>query len=532
MADFHVKESLSDRQPFNRLLVRLKKEVIAFGVPGIRPAKHTSPKLKPARLKQWLDEGRPLTLLDVRNNYEVELGTFRNAMVAGIDNFRDFPAAVERIPESVRDQPIVMFCTGGIRCEKAGPFMEQAGFRNVFQLDGGILQYFEDCGSAHYQGDCFVFDQRVAVDPHLQETAAEVCFACQHVLRPADLKSPRYRAGQFCPFCYLTSTERERITLARRQQTIRQVTHPLPGSVPYHNYRPLNVPRRFDNYGLADFLDAFHPHVGKQVWLEKIRHGYLLLDDQPLKERDRVRAGQRIVHLIPATTEPDVATDIEILHEDAAIVVVSKPAPLPMHPSGRYNRNTLTWILGRVYEVPLRAAHRLDANTTGLVVFSKTRKIASRLQPQFQDQQVRKRYLAQVIGHPPRDEFVVRQPISDLPGLAGRRRVDDDGGKESVTRFRVVERFPNQTALVLAFPETGRTNQIRVHLWHSGHPVLGDPTYLPGGDVAESQTLSPGDHPMCLHADHLRFRHPGTGEVFEIGGPRPAWAHHFDQLAV
>ena len=112
-----------------------------------------------------MDEGRKVHLLDTRNDYEVEVGTFTNAIPAGIDNFRDFPEAVAKLPESMKDEPLVMFCTGGIRCEKAGPYMEQAGFKQVYQLEGGILKYFEDCGGDHYTGDCFVFDQRVAVDP-------------------------------------------------------------------------------------------------------------------------------------------------------------------------------------------------------------------------------------------------------------------------------------------------------------------------------------------------------------------------------
>ena len=167
LADLTPKESLSAEQPFNRMLVKIKKEIIAFGVEGIDPARHPSAKLSARTLKQWLDEGRPVTLLDTRNDYEVRLGTFRGALVPHIDHFRDFPAAVERLPAELKERPIVMFCTGGIRCEKAGPFMEREGFKNIFQLDGGILKYFEECGGAHYDGECFVFDQRVGVDPSL-----------------------------------------------------------------------------------------------------------------------------------------------------------------------------------------------------------------------------------------------------------------------------------------------------------------------------------------------------------------------------
>ena len=167
LADFSPKISVSDEQPFNRMLVRIKKEIIAFGVPGIEPAKRTAPKLAPRELKRWLDEGRPVTLLDTRNDYEVKLGTFKNAVTLGIDHFRSFPTAIRQLPAELKQQPIVMFCTGGIRCEKAGPYMEREGFEQVFQLDGGILKYFEDCGGEHYSGECFVFDKRVGVDSGL-----------------------------------------------------------------------------------------------------------------------------------------------------------------------------------------------------------------------------------------------------------------------------------------------------------------------------------------------------------------------------
>ena len=155
------KVSRSETQPFNRMLVRIKREIISFGMERIRPANYTSPKISPTELKRWLDEGRPLTLLDTRNDYEVKLGTFRGAVVPNIKTFREFPAAVRALPEDLKTAPVVMFCTGGIRCEKAGPFMEEAGYQNIYQLDGGILKYFEECGGEHYDGECFVFDQRV-----------------------------------------------------------------------------------------------------------------------------------------------------------------------------------------------------------------------------------------------------------------------------------------------------------------------------------------------------------------------------------
>jgi UPF0176 protein len=204
LGDLAPKESESAEQPFNRMLVKIKKEIIAFGVPGVDPARHPTAKLPARTLKQWLDEGRPVTLLDTRNDYEIKLGTFRGALRAGIENFRDFPVAVAKLPPALKEQPIVMFCTGGIRCEKAGPFMEQAGFKDVHQLDGGILKYFEECGGAHYEGECFVFDRRVGVDPALRETDSVMCFACQMPLTAAEQSDPRYVPDVSCPHCHAT----------------------------------------------------------------------------------------------------------------------------------------------------------------------------------------------------------------------------------------------------------------------------------------------------------------------------------------
>jgi UPF0176 protein len=196
-----IKESTSDYQPFSRMLVKVKKEIIAFGVPGIDPISSPAAKISPRELKSWLDSGKSCRLLDVRNDYEVRLGTFEQAMPIGVDHFRHFPGAVEQLPDTMKAEPIVMFCTGGIRCEKAGPYMQQAGFREVYQLEGGILKYFEECGQAHFTGECFVFDKRVALDAQLQETPTTICFACQHPLSAEEQESPDYVIGERCPYC-------------------------------------------------------------------------------------------------------------------------------------------------------------------------------------------------------------------------------------------------------------------------------------------------------------------------------------------
>jgi UPF0176 protein len=201
LAGIQPKESPSSEQPFKRMLVKIKKEIIAFGVEGVDPARRPAAKISARQLKQWLDEGRPVTLLDTRNDYEIRMGTFKGAVVPQIWNFRDFPAAVEKLPAELKTQPVVMFCTGGIRCEKAGPFMAMQGYTDVLQLDGGILKYFEECGGAHYDGECFVFDERVGVGPDLRETGSVICFNCQMPLTVEDQQRPDYVYEQTCRHC-------------------------------------------------------------------------------------------------------------------------------------------------------------------------------------------------------------------------------------------------------------------------------------------------------------------------------------------
>lgn len=196
-----IKESTGHRLPFKRMLIKLKKQIISMRVPGIDPQNAPSAKISPKELRSWLDEGKPLVLLDVRNDYEVRLGTFENAIPIGVHNFKHFPEAVEKLPQDLKETPVVMFCTGGIRCEKAGPFMQQAGYQNIFQLDGGILRYFEECGQAHYTGECFVFDRRVALDANLKETSTVICYACLEPLTTEEQQSPLYVYSEQCPYC-------------------------------------------------------------------------------------------------------------------------------------------------------------------------------------------------------------------------------------------------------------------------------------------------------------------------------------------
>lgn len=520
------KVSVSDKQPFNRMLVRIKREIISFGMESIRPANYTSPKLPAAELKRWLDEGRPVTLLDTRNDYEVKLGTFKGAIIPNINTFREFPDAVRKLPEELKDQPVVMFCTGGIRCEKAGPFMEQEGYKNIYQLDGGILKYFEECGGDHYDGECFVFDQRVGVDPGLRETDHAICYVCQAPLDVADQEDPRHVEGVSCPHCFKSAPERMAERISFLHESIAKVTNPLPGSIPQENRRPVNVPAVQDRKTLLEALVEIFPQISPAEWEARCDAGRFVNYGGVVRGKDHVvRAGERVVQIFPANIEPPVLADIQVVYEDEAILVVHKPAPLPMHASGRFHRNTLQHILNEVYAPKYpRPVHRLDSNTTGLVVFARTRNFCRVLQREFLDGLVDKRYLVRTQGQPGQDTFFSEAAISSEPDVMGTRGIDEVDGLPSRTDFQVLERRADGTALLEAKLGTGRTNQIRVHLWQLGLPVVGDPAYLPGQKTGDTQTLDPASAPLQLHAWKLSFRHPASGEMTTFETERPGWA--------
>jgi UPF0176 protein len=171
-ADIVPKESWSAQQPFKKMLVKVKREIIRMNHPTIRPAAGRAPAVPATTVKRWLDQGhddagRPVVTLDTRNAFEIDHGTFEGAIDWRITKFTEFPQAVLDHKAQLQGKTIVSFCTGGIRCEKAAIFMREAGLEHVFQLEGGILKYFEETVGAHYQGRCFVFDERVALGADL-----------------------------------------------------------------------------------------------------------------------------------------------------------------------------------------------------------------------------------------------------------------------------------------------------------------------------------------------------------------------------
>lgn len=518
LADLPIKESITDYQPFNRMLVKIKREIIPVGIENVQPVEDASPKISPEQLKQWLDEKRPLTLLDTRNDYEVELGTFENAIALNLKTFRQFPNAAAALPDDVKQQPVVMFCTGGIRCEKIGPYMKGLGFKEIYQLNGGILKYFEQCQHSHYQGDCFVFDQRVAVDPTLEASDTCECFVCKHALTPDDMLSYSYVPSQSCAYCYKTPEEHQRLRLVKRQATIHKIAREQRGSTPYENKRWISIPKRSAGLPLIDALCDFYPGYRREQWLEAIATGEIQspiaikesLQSRPVIAEQTVREGERFLQRLQNYVEPEINPEIELVYEDAAIVVLNKCAPLPMHPSGRFNLNTLECILDAAYYPDrLRSAHRLDANTTGLVVYARKYSYSQLLQSQFTDGTVEKVYLATVVGHPNWDEIECDLAISQEPAHGGGRCIDLNGSPAS-TRFRVLSRQADNTTLIEARPLTGRTHQIRLHLSSLGFPIVDDPLYLASGTARAQPDPALQNRPMGLHAHRLSFVHPVT----------------------
>jgi len=222
-AGLEAKFSRAEAAPFHRMKVRLKREIVSLGMPGVSPLQAVGEYVAP---EDWnaLIRREEVRLVDTRNDYEVHLGSFRGAEDPGTRSFRDFPAWVAEHLDPERDRHVAMFCTGGIRCEKSTAYLKSLGFRNVYHLEGGILNYLErvDPAESLWEGDCFVFDNRVTVDHALQPGDTEVCPACRRPLTAEDRASPRFELHVSCPRCFdrLTPDRRERLLERARQMAL------------------------------------------------------------------------------------------------------------------------------------------------------------------------------------------------------------------------------------------------------------------------------------------------------------------------
>lgn len=218
LADLPHKESTAEGEPFYRMKVKLKKEIVTMGVAGIDPTELVGEYVRPEDWNALINDPSVL-LVDTRNDYEVEVGTFKGAVNPHITTFREFPEYVKNHFDPNKQPKVAMFCTGGIRCEKASAYMLKEGFANVYHLQGGILKYLENVpeNQSLWEGECFVFDQRVAVGQGLEAGHYELCYGCSRPISEEQKASPKFEAGISCPNCYDGMTE-EKLMAARERQ--------------------------------------------------------------------------------------------------------------------------------------------------------------------------------------------------------------------------------------------------------------------------------------------------------------------------
>jgi len=219
---FESKESWADTPPFHRIRVRLKREIVSMGVPTVDPLRQVGTYVNP---QDWnaLISDPDVVVIDTRNTYEIGIGSFPGAISPNTTSFREFPQWVAQSSELADKPRVAMFCTGGIRCEKASSFLLDQGFGEVFHLKGGILNYFKevDTESSLWEGECFVFDDRVSVDQALNPGHYDLCHGCRRPVDADDMASPLYLAGVSCPSCHDNLTEEQRLRFAERAKQMK-----------------------------------------------------------------------------------------------------------------------------------------------------------------------------------------------------------------------------------------------------------------------------------------------------------------------
>lgn len=221
LADLDCKESITNQPPFKRTKVKLKKEIVTMGVPGIDPKQVVGTYVAPKDWNSLIDDPEVL-LVDTRNDYEFQVGTFKNAINPNTTSFREFPEFVKQHLDPNTHKKVAMFCTGGIRCEKSTAFLKEQGFAEVYHLKGGILKYLEDVPAeqSRWQGECFVFDDRITVNHQLEQGSYDQCNACRMPITEEDKASHKYQQGVSCPHCYQQITPEQKIRFMEREKQL------------------------------------------------------------------------------------------------------------------------------------------------------------------------------------------------------------------------------------------------------------------------------------------------------------------------
>ncbi|MBE9046770.1 rhodanese-related sulfurtransferase [Pleurocapsales cyanobacterium LEGE 10410] len=219
LADLEHKESTSDRLPFARLKVKIKPEIVTLGLPAVNPTRQVGTYVAPENWNQIISNPE-VVVIDTRNDYEVEIGSFQRAKNPNTKSFRDFPKYVAQNLDPEEQPKVAMFCTGGIRCEKASSYLLSQGFKEVYHLKGGILKYLENVSSEEsmWEGECFVFDERVALKEGLKLGSYELCYACGHPISDTDKNSAQYELNVSCPYCYEQLTPEKKARQINRRR--------------------------------------------------------------------------------------------------------------------------------------------------------------------------------------------------------------------------------------------------------------------------------------------------------------------------
>ena len=303
-------------------------------------------------------------------------------------------------------------------------------------------------------------------------------------------------------------------------ELIRETTSPLPGSIPSIKTYKLSVKKKYDGTTILDFYSIAMPSISREVWKEKILSKNLSVDGKPVKTNRIVKAGEITQHTSKPLIEPDVNTSIELIEWNDDFIIINKPAPLPIHPSGRFEHNTLSEILKNAFpKEDFKLVHRIDANTTGIIVIARNKETANDLIAQFRDQTVQKEYLTLVEGVLSKKKFVINDGISKGLMTSGSRKVSENG-KVAITEFKVLKIYPEEKQTLLSvIPRSGRTNQIRIHLANIGFPIVGDIGYK-DKTYFKNNPLTYSDDCLFLHAWKLTFIHANEQRTFEANIPR------------
>jgi RluA family pseudouridine synthase len=300
---------------------------------------------------------------------------------------------------------------------------------------------------------------------------------------------------------------------------IKEVTNPLPGSTPKAITYKLAVKRKFEGLSIIEFFSKVVPRSTPTLWIDKVNSGNLKVNGKTITVNYKVKGGDVAIHESEPKTEPSINADIRLIYHDDQLIVLEKPSPLPVHASGRFVRNTLIHILSLAFPLEdFKLLHRIDANTTGVIILAKNKVAANFIHQQFEQKTIKKIYMALAEGIVTKDHLNLQQSIGTQVLVGGARKVDANG-KISATEVEVVERRAGETLLKVT-PLTGRTNQIRLHLAELGHPIVGDFGHKDINYFKTNPFTYPSDS-LYLHAHQITIIHPTSKEEITFVAPIP-----------